>query len=476
MPSNTELLKDLVKFSAEHSKASSSAARDPRLRAITAELIRRQIAEHAVYPDPLAEPRTRLLLPESEAIERYIAGKRVLVTGAAGGVGSRLVFRLLDYKPAMIVLADKDRERLDRVFEEACGLNCTEDIRLVKAPVDLAEAEETDDLFVDFRPEIVFHLAAERNVVTNQLQPVNAIRDNIQATLNVCRAVVENDVERCVFASSRKATMYRPENVLGTTKRLAECVVRHIATQPQCRTRFGVVRFIAIVENSFVYHIFEDQIARNQALTVCDTTISHVFQNMNEAINLVLNAGVHASKGELFGARNIGWPIQIIDLALFMIHQSGKTLPIQITGLRAGDNGHEYGGVVDPRTFQDTMMFNVLEGQHHRVFNDYVAAAPFEVPGGFEEIIDEVLTMEYRDGEHATKVLDDVVLKIVQYNLAMTSPDQLSRMSKVLNGSTDQVLVKNVQSAVRESQREADDVIVATMEQVDSSLTETMAG
>src|SRR5262245_14892716 len=215
MPSYDELLKDLVKFSAEHAKASPSAARDPRLRAITAELIRRQIAEHGVYPDPLAEPRTRLLLPEAEAIEGYITGKRVLVTGAAGGVGSRLVYRLLDYKPATIVLVDKDRERLDRVFDEACGLNCTDDVRLVKALVDLGDSEQTDDLFADNRPEIVFHLAAERNVVTNQLDPVNAIRDNIQATLNVSRAVVEAGVERCVFASSRKATMYRPENVLG---------------------------------------------------------------------------------------------------------------------------------------------------------------------------------------------------------------------------------------------------------------------
>jgi nucleoside-diphosphate-sugar epimerase len=454
MATETQLLADLAHFSAEHPKGSAAAARDPRLRAITAELIKRRTAEGGSFSDPLGEPRGRLLQPETEAIERYIAGRRVLVTGAAGGVGSRLVYRLLDYKPACIMLVDKDRERLDRVYEDACGLADGQDVELVKLPVDLADADQANAMFDNNPAHIVFHLAAERNVVTNQLRPLNAIRDNIEATLNVSRAVVEHGVERCVVASSRKATMYRPENVLGTTKRLAECAVRHVATQPDCPTRFAVVRFIAILENSFVYHIFEDQIARNQALTVCDTTISHVFQNMNEAVNLLLNAGVHANKGELFGARNIGWPIQIIDLALFMIHQSGKSLPIQITGLRAGDNGHEYGGVVDPRTFQTTMMFNVLEGQNHRVLGDYVAAAPFEVPDRFDEILNEVLATKFRDGAHATKVLDDVVLKVVKFNLAQASPDHLKRMHKVLNGTTDQVLLNNIQSAYQNSKAE----------------------
>src|SRR5436189_103423 len=122
MATETELLKDLVRYSAEHPKGSVEAARDFRLRAITAELIRRRTADGGAFPDPLAEPRTRLLHPETEAIARYIAGRRVLVTGAAGGVGARLVFRLLDYKPACIMLVDKDRTSLDQVFEEACGL------------------------------------------------------------------------------------------------------------------------------------------------------------------------------------------------------------------------------------------------------------------------------------------------------------------------------------------------------------------
>lgn len=460
MATETELLRDLERISATYPKGSPDAARDVRLREITAELIERRTTETGVFSDPLAEPRSRLLHPEIDAIHRYVSGKRVLVTGAAGGVGSRLVYRLLDYKPACIVLVDKDTERLDRVFDETCGLACTDDIKLVKRLVDLAEQEQTNALFASERPQVVFHLAAERNVVTNQLDPVNAIRDNVEATLNVCRAAVDYGVERCVCASSRKATMYRPENVLGTTKRLSECAVRQVAMQPDCRTRFAVVRFIAILENSFVYHIFEDQIARNQALTVCDTTISHVFQNMNEAVNLTLNAGIYANRGELFGARNIGWPIQIIDLALFMIHQSGKNLPIQITGLRAGDNGHEYGGVVDPRTFQNTMMFNVLEGHNHRVFKDYVAAAPFEVPCGFDEVLKEVITTKYEDGIQAARFLDDVVLEVVKYNLDQAAPEQLKRLHKVLNGTTDQILKQNLSWACRENTDESS--LVAT--------------
>lgn len=453
MISEPELLYDLKRLSTAYPTQSPEAANDAKLRSITADLIALRSQGLEAYMDPLGEPRGRQLRLERQEVADYLDEKCVVVTGAAGGVGERLLCRLVEFQPKQIVLVDKNRERLDEVFAELSTLAASSGIELVKYPCDLAEADQTDTLFSDYSADVVFHLAAERNVVTNQLEPQSALRDNIVATQNLVRAVTETGVERCVFASSRKATMYRPENVLGSTKRLAECIVRQAADEPTCPTRFAIVRFIAIVENSFCYHIFEEQIARNRAVSVTDISISHVFQNMNEAVNLLLNAGVHADRGELYGAKNIGWPIPIMDLALYMIHQSGKSLPIQISGLRAGDNGHEY-GVVDPKTFQDTMMFNVLEAFDHELHGDYVQATPFEVPDNFDDLLEDVLDSEHLDHTGVIKKLDHAVSQVLRYNIEIASPDLLRRLRKILTGTKDQELWQMIQSATHHQELE----------------------
>lgn len=453
MISETELLHDLKRLSSMYPKGSPDAANDDRLRSITSELICRRVQGADAYLDPLGEPRGRLLRLERQAVAQYLDEKCVVVTGAAGGVGKRVLCRLVEFQPSQIVLVDNHRERLDEVFAELSTLAANSGIELVKYLCDLAESDQTDALFRTYPADVVFHLAAERNVVTNQLKPQSALRDNILATQNVVSAVTKTGVDRCIFASSRKATMYRPENVLGSTKRMAECIVRQAANVPSCPTHFAIVRFIAIVENSFCYQIFQDQIARNQAVTVTDISISHVFQNMNEAVNLLLNAGVHANRGELYGARNIGWPIPIIDLALHMIHQSGKCLPIQITGLRAGDNGHEY-GVVDPKTFQDTMMFNVLEAFDHELHGDFVQATPFEVPDNFDDLLEDVLESEHLDHTAVIEKLDRAISKILEYNIEIASPDLLRRLRKILTGTKDRALWQMIQRASHQQEME----------------------
>jgi len=453
MPSETDLLHELERLSATYPKGSPAAATDGRLRSITAELIRRRTEGLEAFMDPLGEPRGRLLKLDRTGVAHYLDDKCVIVTGAAGGVGERLMYRLVEFQPKQIVLVDKDRDRLSKIYASVRELAECSNIELVEYPCDLAEAEETDALFAAHPADVVFHLAAERNVVTNQLEPQSAIRDNVLATQNIVRCVTETGVERCIFASSRKATMYRPENVLGTSKRMAEGIVRQAALDPNCPTRFGIVRFIAIVENSFCYHIFEDQIARNQAVTVTDVSISHVFQNMNEAVHLLLNAGVHADKGELYGARNIGWPVPIIEMALYMIHQSGKTVPIQITGLRAGDNGHEY-GVVDPKTFQDTMMFNVLEAFNHEIHDDFVEATPFDVPENFDELLEDVIASQTLGHKEIVRTLDDAVSQILRHNIEIASPALLRRLRKILTGTTDQALWQMIQTACERQELE----------------------
>src|SRR5436190_12329474 len=131
MSSETELLKDLVRYSAAYKKGDPAAARDPRLRQVTAELVKIRTEGGAAFTDPLTEPRGRILHPETLDIHEYLNEKRVLVTGAAGGVGARLLYRLLEYKPLCIFAVDKDTDRLREVCEHVRSLPGAEDVELI---------------------------------------------------------------------------------------------------------------------------------------------------------------------------------------------------------------------------------------------------------------------------------------------------------------------------------------------------------
>ena len=399
------------------------ARHDSTLLELTAQLIE----SRAPHQDPLQDDLERELPLRTERVKSYIEGNCVLITGAAGSVGKALTAAVADLGATKLFLVDKDR-----AVTQPQPLWQRQNLDAVAEEIDLSDETAVAKFFTAYGSEIdvVFHLAAERNVHTCELYPVEAYLDNVVALQNVLVQTEQHNIQRLVYSSSRKATIYFPENVLGLTKRLGEVLVRSVATGST--TRYSTVRYIAIIENSVVLSIFKDHAERAQALPVTDCDISHVFQNMNEAVHLTLNAALHGGGGELFGARNLGWSKQILDLALHTIVKSKNRLPVVITGLREGDNHYEY-GMIDLDD-SETPIFNSLECQRLTSHGVYVESNGYQPPKGFEErlkVISRLAQDKRVTSEEFVDHLRDLVTNVVDYNVLLANADTLRRIRSI---------------------------------------------
>lgn len=277
---------------------------------------------------------------DDQGINEFIEGKKVLVTGAGGSIGSELVRQIIKYKPESMMLVDiYENGVYDLVTELDLDFRKDKDC-CVKVTVQIGSVynyDRMDNIISDYLPDYIFHAAAYKHVPLMEGSAMEAVRTNILGTYNICKLADKYKVKKFVLVSSDKAV--RPTNIMGATKRYAEMLIQHFDHISD--TNYSAVRFGNVLgSNGSVVPLFRKQIANGGPVTVTDANIIRYFMTIPEAVGLILQSAVFASGGEIF-ILDMGEPVKIIDLAEKMIMLSGfkpyVEIPIQITGLRPGE-------------------------------------------------------------------------------------------------------------------------------------------
>ena len=270
------------------------------------------------------------------SIAQYVTGRRVLVTGAGGSIGSELCRQLHKFGPSKLVMLDRDESALHAVELSIYGRALLESPEVVLA--DIRDNGALRDVFALHQPQVVFHAAALKHLTLLERYPNEALMTNVYGTLNVLEAAAANGVEHFVNISTDKAA--NPVSALGHSKRLAEQVTAWFATQGHAG-KYLSVRFGNVLgSRGSVLHAFAAQIESGGPVTVTDPEVTRFFMTIPEACQLVIQAGAIGRPGEAL-VLDMGEPIKIVDVAQRMITMSGKNIDVVFTGLRPGEKMHE---------------------------------------------------------------------------------------------------------------------------------------
>ncbi len=274
-----------------------------------------------------------------EDVRKELEGKVVMVTGAAGSIGSEICRQVMHYSPARLVMVDQAESPIYDLQFELCR---KEPFASMNVPIDFIVANVKDkarmeEIFAEYHPQLVYHAAAYKHVPLMEQFPYEAVLVNVFGTKTVADLAVKYKAEKFVMISTDKAV--NPTNVMGATKRMAEIYTqsRHAENTKFITTRFGNV----LGSNGSVIPLFKKQLAQGGPLTVTDENIIRYFMTIPEACSLVLKASAMGEDGNIF-VFDMGKPVRIYDLAQKMIKLSGMTeVQIKITGLRPGEKLYE---------------------------------------------------------------------------------------------------------------------------------------
>lgn len=270
-----------------------------------------------------------------EAIAGYLTGKRVLVTGAGGSIGSELCKQIYRFAPARLFMLDRDESALHGVqlAIEGRALLTSPDLVLC----DLRDRRAVQEVFTRTRPDVVFHAAALKHLTLLEQHPAEAVKTNVWATLDLLEITATAGVKRFVNISTDKAA--DPCSVLGYTKRLTERLTSHFASE--ARGTYLSVRFGNVLgSRGSMLTVFQSQIERGGPLTVTDPHVTRFFMTIEEAVQLVIQAGAIGRDGEAL-VLDMGKPVVIAEVARLMAARTNRRIAIEFTGLRAGEKLHE---------------------------------------------------------------------------------------------------------------------------------------
>lgn len=274
-----------------------------------------------------------------DSILGYVSGKRVLVTGGGGSIGSELCRQIASHKPAQLIILDIYENSVYDVQQELKSRY--PELPLVVLIASVRNTNRMNWIFEHYKPEIVYHAAAHKHVPLMETSPNEAVKNNVFGTWKTAQAAAMNDVKRFVMISTDKAV--NPTNIMGASKRICEMIIqtfnRHYDTE------FVAVRFGNVLgSNGSVIPLFKKQIMAGGPVTVTHPDIIRYFMTIPEAVSLVLQAGAYARGGEIF-VLDMGKPVKILDLAKNLIRLSGyrvdEDIKIEFTGLRPGEKLYE---------------------------------------------------------------------------------------------------------------------------------------
>ena len=352
---------------------------------------------------------------DNELLNKELVNRTILVTGAAGSIGSEIVRQVMMYGPRSIVMVDQAESPLYEIERQVNSINRT-GISVISRVLDITNKQNLESIFETYGPSVVFHAAAYKHVPMMENNPKEAVLCNILGTKYVADLSVKHKVEKFVMISTDKAV--NPTNVMGCTKRIAEIYVQalnnHIRHSDTSSTSFVTTRFGNVLgSNGSVIPYFKKQIAAGGPVTVTHPEITRYFMTIPEACQLVLEAGAMGKGGEIF-IFDMGESIRIVELAKKMIRlsgmQLGRDIEIVYTGLREGEKLYEE-------------LLNVSENSipthHEKIMIAKVEEKSFEIANedinGLERILEEQDDMKLVS--HMKKIVPEFISNSSRFEL-----------------------------------------------------------
>ena len=305
-------------------------------------------------------------------IEKQLRGKKILVTGAGGSIGSEICRQVAKFKPKEIIILGHGENSIYQLNMELVG-KYSQHFTITPVIADVQDRKRIFEVMDKYQPDVVYHAAAHKHVPLMELNPREAVKNNILGTRNVAEAASHARVKAFVMVSTDKAV--NPPNIMGATKRLCEMIVQDMATRSEY-TKFVAVRFGNVLgSRGSVIPLFKKQIAEGGPVTVTHPDIVRYFMTIPEAAQLVIQAGALARGGEIF-VLDMGQPVKIVDLAKNLIRLSGYDegdIEIKFTGLRPGEKMYEEllnEGEVNPKQVFPKIHIGIADNSKiNRVYN-----------------------------------------------------------------------------------------------------------
>ena len=343
-----------------------------------AELVNGRVGVKQIRPLGIEDllPRGQVVL-DSRTVREIVTGKRVLVTGAGGSIGSELARQIAALQPAELILYERYENSLYAVANDLVDRGVGALVRPVVG--DVTDVSRVNAIFDEYRPHLVFHAAAHKHVPLMESSPCEAVKNNVAGTRVIVQAALSHGVERFVLISTDKAV--NPSSVMGASKRVAELVVQASASQEHSQTRCVTVRFGNVLgSNGSVIPRMLDQIRAGGPVTVTHPDIQRYFMLIPEAVQLVLHAAVIGRERETF-VLDMGEQLKILDVARNLIRLSGfvpeQEIPISFIGLRPGEKLIEElvgsGEALEPSIVDKILKVQALERLNTERFTEDVS-------------------------------------------------------------------------------------------------------
>ena len=343
--------------------------------------------------DPFGPTRLRKLSLPDEKVSALMDDSTCLVTGGLGCVGTALISEILKFDVKRIIILDK--KRLDTKFT---------DPRFTYIECDVRESEKVRQAFLQYRPDFVFHTAAQRDPGYAESHISETVTTNVLGTLNIVKACEESGVKQCVFSSTGKSSRYFTEEIYAGTKKLCEYILETYAKRG--RVLYSMVRFTHILDNSLMNQQLMKEAENNDYISVHCPGKFVTAQNVTEAACLMLNGLIYSEKNQsnFLLVRNLEWPVESLEMALYYIKRSGRRMPIIFMGNPIGYTEKFFRGQMDWSNPQElNLLINVYEQRYRRYNHENDIIISHTSPIDVKIVENVVAKIEHATGEDGNK-------------------------------------------------------------------------